>query len=79
MTDREYRLAKVRVQKYVRKWCRAMGLGWWNIVETWNRDTIDHSIPGSQMGTATTTHTDWKYQHADIHWNLDVIAQMLDD
>lgn len=38
MTDKEYRFEKKRIEKLIKKWRTPLGLGWWNIQFTFERE-----------------------------------------
>lgn len=63
MTDKEYREQKKRVQAYIDKWFKAMGLGWFQVTMTWQRER-DSDNPN----TAARTISSWQYRNAEIIW-----------
>jgi hypothetical protein len=65
VTDKEYRVEKKRVQKYINKWFQAMGLGWFRVDMVWERER-DLEVPD----TAAKTLTKWQYRTANITWFL---------
>ncbi len=74
MTDKEYRHEKKRVKKYIDKWFKTMGLGWYRVDMVWNR-ARDESNPR----TAARTTTQWQYRSATVEWYLPSIADDDDD
>jgi hypothetical protein len=74
MTDKEYTKQKKRVQQYIDKWHDALGLGWFHIDMTWNRERKRDS-----PDTAADTTTHWQYRTAWINWYLPSIADNDED
>lgn len=74
MTDKEYRKQKKRVQKYIDKWFTAMGMGWFQVTMTWNRER-DADNPN----TAARTISNWQYRNAEIIWFVPTIPDQDDD
>jgi hypothetical protein len=73
MTDKEYREQKKRVQKYIDKWFKTVGLGWYDVSFHW------HRLPWEDdSGTAARTIWSWQYMSADIHWYLPVLKEESD-
>ena len=54
MTDKEYREQKARVKKYIDKWFKALGMGWFHIDMTWSRER-DEDQPNTAAKTGTYT------------------------
>lgn len=71
MTDKEYRAQKARVQKYLDKWFKTVGLGWFRVDMEWCRETDGE--------TAARTHSSWQYKTATITWYLPHLAKYEDD
>lgn len=74
MTDKEYRKQKRRVQKYIDKWFKAMGLGWFQVTMTWQRER-DADSPN----TAARTISSWQYRSAEIVWFVPALVDNDDD
>lgn len=71
MTDKEYREQKKRVQKYIDKWFKVMGLGWFRVDMEWSRE------PDGETGART--YSQWQYRSATITWFLPHLAKYDDD
>jgi hypothetical protein len=74
MTDKEYRLQKKRVQKYIDKWFKTLGLGWFTVDFEWCRER-DNEVPS----LAGMTHSSWQYKSATIIWFVPVLAEHSDE
>lgn len=71
MTDKEYREQKKRVKKYIDKWFKTLGLGWFSVDMEWSRERDGE--------TAARTLSSWQYKNATITWFLPLLAQHDDD
>lgn len=71
MTDKEYREQKKRVQKYIDKWFKTLGLGWFLVDMEWSREH-DGEV-------AARTFSSWEYKSATITWFLPHLANQSDD
>lgn len=71
MTDAEYKVEKARVQKYLDKWFKTMGLGWFRVDMEWSREHDGE--------TAARTYSSWQYKTATITWFLPHLANQDDD
>lgn len=84
MNDKEYITEKKRIQKLIKKWVKPLGLGWWYIDFTYNRDNSDESLeykPREVDGKwewVMVTSCDPAYLRARIICNLKVVKD-LDD
>ena len=74
MNDKEYAKQKKRVEKYINKWHRVMGLGWFCIEYIWDREHKEDS-----PNTAALTNSAWQYKDASITWFLPQIQALADD
>lgn len=74
MNDKEYAKQKKRVKKYWDKWFESIGLAWWKIDITWDRER-EEGTP-SQLGK---TETRWQYRTAAVTFNLPEIAIVTDE
>lgn len=74
MTDKEYREQKKRVQKYIDKWFKTIGLGWFRVEFSWSRERYADS-----PNTAGRTTSSWQYKDAGITWYLPALAEIDDD
>ena len=74
MNDKEYAKQKKRVQKYIDKWFKAMGLGWFEIDISWSRER-DQREPD----VLARAHTTWQYRIAEVVFFLPVVAENKDD
>lgn len=74
MNDKDFAQQKKRVQKYVDKWFKTLGLGWFTINFEWSREP-----DSSEGGTAGRTYSQWQYRSATITFFLPVLAQHDDD
>lgn len=73
MTDKEYKEQKRRIEKYLKKWFRVMGLGWFMVDMIWTRER------DSTPNVAARTTSSWQYRTADIEWFLPVFINQSDD
>jgi hypothetical protein len=71
VTDKDYREQKRRVKKYIDKWFRTLGLGWFSVDMEWSRE--------KDNDTAARTLSSWQYKNATITWFLPLLAQYDDD
>lgn len=74
MTDKEYAKQKKRVQKYIDKWFKTIGLGWFRVGFEWDRERDD-----KDSGTVARTYSQWQYKQATITWFLPAVALQPDD
>lgn len=65
MTDKEYHAQKKRVQKYIDRWFKTLGLGWFKVSMEWTREFCEHN-----KDTAASTYSSWQYKSATITWYL---------
>ena len=71
MTDKEYRTEKTRVEKYIKKWHKTIGLGWFRVNMEWSREH-DGEV-------AARTNSSWQYKSATITWFLPHLASQSDE
>jgi hypothetical protein len=69
--DKEYREQKARVQKYIDKWFKTLGLGWFLVDMEWSREH-DGEV-------AARTSSSWQYKDATITWFLPHLVNQSDD
>lgn len=74
MTDKEFEKQKRRLKRYIDKWFKVMGLGWFKVDMDFVR-ARDETSPG----TAAKTTTHWQYRQAWIEWFIPSIADNDDD
>lgn len=74
MNDKEYAKQKARVQKYIDKWFKAMGLGWFHIDFIWSRDRREEN-----PDTAAYVTTSWEYRKSTITFYLPNISDNDED
>lgn len=74
MSDKEYREQKKRVQKYINKWFRPMGIGWFAVDFVWSRETKN----GKDCDVAADADVKWEYRKALITYYLPVIKDIDD-
>lgn len=71
MTDKEYAKQKARVKKYIDKWFKTLGMGWFEIDFVWSREYDGE--------TAGRTVSSWQYRSASITFMLPKIAEQDDE
>lgn len=71
MTDKEYKEQKARVKKYIDKWFKVMGLGWFRVDMEWAREHDGE--------TGARTLSSWQYRNATITWFLPQLAKYEDE
>lgn len=74
MNDKEYAKQKARVKKYWDKWFDTIGLAWWNVNITWDRERREDRP--SQLGE---TSSKWQYRSAHVTFQLPEIATVTDE
>lgn len=74
MTDAEAEQQKDRVKAISDRWLKTLGLGWWKVTFGWYRGAIPN-----HDGALGVCSTDWKYQHADISFDLTRVADQDDE
>lgn len=74
MNDKDYARQKKRVEKYIDKWHRTMGLAWFHIEFIWDREHKTNS-----PNTVAETNSYWQYKDATITWYLPQIEGMNDE
>lgn len=74
MTDKEFNMQKKRVQKYIDRWFKTLGLGWFKVDMNWSRERDER-----EPKTAGYVNTLWQYRSASITWFLPAVADCDDD
>lgn len=74
MTDKEYREQKKRVQKFIDKWHKTLGMGWYRIDLEWDRARAE-----DYPNEAAITEWQWQYRTASITFRLPEIALLNDE
>lgn len=74
MNDKDYKIQKARVQKLIDKWFKPLGMGWFQVTMTWQRERDE-----KQPRTAAKTITSWQYRNAEIIWFVPAIPDNDDD
>lgn len=74
MTDKEYKIQKTRVQKFIDKWFKPIGMGWWQVDMEWNRIHAEESPT-----TIAITNCNWQYRTGRIEFFLPTCADLNDD
>jgi hypothetical protein len=77
VTDREYNEQKRRIQALIKKWVRPLGLGWWQIDFTYNRDGLESKR--GDRDCVGSCDADWEYLRAYVSFNLPKLAEMDND
>jgi hypothetical protein len=80
LNDKEYREQKRRVERFVEKWRRPMGLDWWTLKFRWDRldkCELDKTGDGSFCCVAHT-EVQWPYLTATITLHLPTIEEQSD-
>lgn len=74
MKDKEYKEQKKRVEKYLNKWAKPIGMGWHKLDIEFSRE-ISVDIPDA----LAVTNCLWEYRKALITFYLPIIAETNDD
>lgn len=74
MTDAEYKKQKARVEKYLDKWFKPAGFGWFGVSIDFNR----HLKDDREFTSAADTSTHWQYRKAHINFYLPAIVDIDD-
>ena len=84
MNDAEYEQQQARLLALSDAWVRAIGLGWWKIVISYDRTGEDFAESVKKEGglrsqIAARCFPDWKYGMATILWNMPALPDLDDD
>ena len=74
MTDKEFREQKRRVNKYLDKWQKPAGFGWWYITVEYERDRYT-----DEPNTAAHCWSQWQYHQATIRFYLPALKSLEDE
>lgn len=74
MTDSEYKQQKLRVKRYLNKWQKPAGFGWFALNVEFDRER-DHDEPG----TLGKCWSNWQYRQGTIKFYLPVVEEQRDD
>lgn len=74
MNDKKYREQRARVEKLWDKWFTSIGMGWWQVDRTFEREHKEDSYD-----TIAETFCNWQYRTANITFYLPVCADVDDD
>lgn len=74
MSDKEYKNQQKRVKKYLDKWQKPCGFGWFSINVEFDRER-DHDEPG----TLGKCWSNWQYRQGTIKFYLPVVEEQRDD
>ncbi len=78
MDDKTFRKEKRRVEGFLRKWLKPLGLLWWNIEVEYDR-TADLSVTAPEgRSVAAKCKVDWQYKQATITFNVPEIGELND-
>lgn len=74
MNDKEYKTQKKRVEKYLKKWIKPMGIKWHRL------DVIfDRNYEESDKEILANSQSLWQYRKASITFYLPVVDKCSDD
>lgn len=66
-----------RIRRFAKKWYSPLRLFEWDIVWKYVDGTL--IVDGDQSeNAAAATSADWRYRHATIQWNLEIVAEQTD-
>ena len=74
MTDKEFRDQKKRVEKYIDKWYKTLGLGWHQIDFVWERSRWNEN-----PAACARTECMWQYRNGYITFYLEAVLDMSDE
>lgn len=74
MTDKEYRTIKKRCKKILDKWCKTIGMGWYDLQIIWKRD-FDDEVPNCDAKTNAL----WQYRKAYLTLYLSKLINDTDE
>jgi len=74
MTDKEFKIQQRRVKKYLDKWQKPGGFGWFDIQIEWDRE---HNLDNDT--TLASCWSNWQYRHATIRFYLPIVKDQSDD
>jgi hypothetical protein len=74
MTDKEYKKQVARVRKYLDKWQKPCGFGWWTIEVEYSRER-DEDV----AGTFAQCWSYWQYRSGTLRFFLPVVANCTDE
>jgi len=74
MTDKEHNDQIKRIKKYIKKWLKPMGLGWYKVDIFYNR------MPDKDINDASaTTECMWQYRKANVNFYTCVTVGLSDE
>ena len=80
MNDAEAEVQQARVERYVDKWFKTLGLGYWHITHRWHRGPyLAWGDAEVHANTSASASIQWQYLRAVIDWNLVEIKDRPDD
>jgi hypothetical protein len=79
MTDAEYAEQKDRIIALSDKWLKPLGLGWWDIRLTFQRSGYMEPKQNTRDRSVAKCDCDWRYGHAEITFNMPLVAEQNDD
>lgn len=74
MTEPEYRNAKARLERYLKKWHKLLEMGYYKL--SYDYDRGYHDEDGS---IAAITNTQWEYRQGFITWYIGACNELTDE
>jgi len=80
MTDAEFEAQRERLQKLSERWLEPLGLKWWHVTLTYERDSGEYKVDGEPSPRSIANcAADWRYLNANITWNMLQVAEQDDE
>lgn len=76
MNDKEFDALRKKLQCYITRWVKPLGLGWWRLHFIYNREPEEDDFHGSKGETAGRCIANWQYKEATITFNMSTCAAM---
>ena len=82
MTDREYKKQLRRIQRYIDRWHKTLGMGWWKVDYNYY-DKRKEFAKGEKdtsyaQDVAARSWSDWRYRNASISFSVPKVATLSD-
>ena len=79
MNDQQFAEQQARVQKYIDKWLKPMGLGYWDLSFKWFRGPFIDGNGVYNKNRLACVAVDWRYLHGSISFDLIAVAECTDE
>lgn len=78
MNDSDYKTQRKRVQTFLDKWYKPMGLEWFRVNIEWSRGG-DKDFDSEETQAAASTMINWPYKLATVVFHLPAVEQIDDE